>query len=256
MPYCTQQDLEQRIGTAQLRQLTNDTWDVVSPVVTATPKSGGSLSGTCKYIVTALNDKGETIRSNEVTFTSGSPNFSVTLAWAAIATATSYKVYKGATAGIYVSPCLLVHTAALTFVDDGSVASLLIGSPPVDAGLPDPTIIAAIIDQSDREIDAKAGQVWTVPFIVPDNCTAIPGIIKQISIVFSIYYCFLRRFSEADVPKQWIELYKKMQDNLEAISNQELQLDGTPSVSSNEADIVAPARQLDFNDTSSPLSLY
>ena len=33
-------------------------------------------------------------------------------------------------------------------------------------------------------------------------------------------------------------------------------MDGTPSVSSNEADIVAPARQLDFNDASSPLSLY
>ena len=257
MPYCTQQDLEQRIGTAQLTQLTNDTWNVVPPVVTATPKSGGSLSGTFKYIVTALNDKGETIRSNEVAFTSGSPNLSVTLAWAAIATATSYKIYKSVTAGIYASPCLLAHIAALTFVDDGSVASLLIGTPPVDAVMPDPAIIAAIIEQSDREIDGRVGQVYVVPLAVPDNCVSVPSLVKQISIVFSVYYCFLRRFSESDVPKQWIELYKKMQEYLDGISNQELQLDGEPTVASDEADIqTASEKEIDFYNSSSPLSRF
>jgi hypothetical protein len=256
MPYCTQQDLEQRIGVAQLRQLTNDTWDVAAPVATATPHASGSLSGTFKYVVTALNDKGETIKSNEVTFTSGGSNFSVTISYPAIATATSYKIYKSATTGVYTSPCLLVHTTALSYLDDGTVSTLLVGAPPTDASIPDATIVSAIIAQSDREIDGKAGQVWTVPFTVPDNCVSIPSIVKQISIVFSLYYCFLRRFSETDVPKQWIELYKKMCDNLEAISNQEIQLDGMPTVASSEADIVAPDKQLDFADPNSPLNMY
>ena len=256
MPYCAQQDLEQRIGTNQLRELTNDTWSATPPTLSVAAHAGGSLSVLSYYVVTALNNLGETILSNEISYNPSGGNLTARLSWTQVATATSYKIYKTLVSGTYASPCLLKQTTALTFDDDGTITTLLTGAPPTDASLPDATVIAALIAQSDREIDGKAGQVWTVPFIVPDNCVSIPSIIKQISIVFSLYYCFLRRFSETDVPKQWIELYKKMGDTLEAISNQEIQLDGTPTVASSEADIVAPDKQLDFADPNSPLNNF
>jgi len=256
MSYCTQQDLELRIGTASLRQLTNDTWTATPPVATATPKAGGTLSGTFYYVVTALGDKGQTLRSNEVTFTSGATNKTATLTWTAVATATSYKIYKSSASGAYTSPSLLVHQTALTYDDTGSVATMLVGTTPTDASLPDSAIVAAMIEKADREIDAYAGQVWSVPFVVGSNCTFIPSIIKQISIDFSVYNCFLRRFSSMEVPKQWIQLQKDACTRLEAISNQELQLDGLAQVSSDEADIVAPDRILDFNNSQSPTYLF
>lgn len=256
MPYCTQQDIEQRIGIAQLRQLTNDTWDVTPSTLSVAAHAGGSLTGTSYYVITSLCEKGETILSNEITYIVAGSNATARLSWTAVSTATSYKIYKSSVSGTYTSPCLLVQTNALTYDDTGAISTLLVGAPPANASIPDATIVSTIITQSDREIDGKAGQVWTVPFLVPDNCVSIPSIIKQISIVFSVYYCFLRRFSETDVPKQWIELYKKMCDNLESVSNQELQLDGAPSISSSEADIIAPDKQLDFADPNSPLNIY
>ena len=52
----------------------------------------------------------------------------------------------------------------------------------------DSVVVQAIIEKSDREIDGKAGQVYTTPFTIPTNCTSIPSLIKQISIDYSIYY--------------------------------------------------------------------
>ena len=120
----------------------------------------------------------------------------------------------------------------------------------------DPVVVAAIINKSDREIDGKAGQVYNVPFLYPTTCDYVPSVVSQISIDTSIYYCFLRRYSQMEVPKQWIDLYNKAQKDLEAISNQELPLDGNPQIASEEADIVSPELQLDFNDPSSPMSMY
>jgi phage gp36-like protein len=121
---------------------------------------------------------------------------------------------------------------------------------------PDSNVVAAIIDKADREIDSKAGQVFVVPFVVPDNCTTIPSLIRQISIDFSIYYCFLRRYSEIEVPKQWIDLYKDAKDKLEDVSNMMVQLDGEPTEVSEEADIVSKPIQLDFYNPQSPLSRF
>jgi phage gp36-like protein len=250
MSYCSQQDIELRIGTSQLRQLTNDTWGNAAPVVTATGKAGGSLSGTFYYVVTALNQKGETIKSNEVTFTSGSTNKTATIAWTAIATATSYKIYKSSVSGTYTSPSLLIHQTAVTYDDTGSVTALLTGSPPTDASIPDATIIAGILDKADKEIDAKAGQVYTVPFVVPTNCTAIPSIVKQIAVDMATYYCFMRRFSEMEAPKQWIEAYKNALTRLDDISNMLLFLDGSPTIASAESNMsVSNSSRIDFTDT-------
>jgi phage gp36-like protein len=250
MSYCSQQDIELRIGTAQLRQLTNDTWSSAAPAITATPKSGGSLSGTFFYVVTALNQKGETIKSNEVTFTSGAVNKTATITWTAIATATSYKIYKSSVSGVYTSPSLLIQQTALTYDDTGSVSTLLTGSPPVDVAIPDATIVSGILDKANSEIDAKAGQVYTVPFVAGTNCTSIPSIIKQIAIDLSTYFCFMRRFSEMEVPKQWIEAYKDACSRLEDVSNMLLKLDGSPTIASSEADMVTGNQsKIDFYNT-------
>lgn len=121
----------------------------------------------------------------------------------------------------------------------------------------DSVVVQAIIEKSDREIDGKAGQVYTTPFTIPTNCTSIPSLIKQISIDYSIYYCFLRRFSTLEVPKQWIEVYKSAQQKLDDISNLLLQLDGSPTLFSAEANVVAPTGNIiDFDDTSSSVSFF
>jgi hypothetical protein len=257
MAYCTQQDIELRIGTAQLKQLTNDTWSATPPTLSVAEKAAGSLSGTFKYVVTALNDKGETVKSNEVSFTSGAVNKTATLSWTAVSTATSYKIYKSATTGIYTTPCLLLHTVLLTYDDTGSVTDLLVGSPPSDASIPNAAIVVAMIDKADREIDAKAGQVYLVPFVAGVNCTSISSIIKQISIDCAVYNCFLRRFSEMEVPKQWIELYKKAIASLDDVSNMLVFLDGAPTIASGEADFEnGNSTRIDFSNSNNLESYY
>ena len=236
MPYSSQQDLEQRIGTAQLTQLTNDTWGATPPqTVAVAPVSGGSLSVEEFYVVTALNSKGETIASSEVNFTPGGGNNSALLTWAAVAQATSYKIYRSMTSGVYTSPCLLTATTLLTFTDTGSIETLLTGSPPPNASMPDSTIVSAMIAKADAEIDSIAGQVWVTPFIpgLPTpgaNCVTLPNAIKQISIDMSLYFCFLRRYSSSDVSKEWVKVYGDAKDKLQKIGDLESKLDGSPTM--------------------------
>jgi phage gp36-like protein len=256
MSYCTQQDIEARISTAQLRQLTNDTWSETSPTLSVAAHTGGSLTGTSYYVVTALNNRGETILSNEITYTVAGGNATARLSWTQVSLATSYKIYKSATSGSYISPCLLKQTTALTFDDDGTISTLLTGAPPTDASMPDPTIVTGILTKVDREIDSKAGQVYTVPFIVPTNCTSIPSLIKQIAIELAIYYCFSRRYSEVGVSQQWTDIYKADCQKLEDVSNLLVFLDGNPTLASAEANIVAPDVQVDFNNPDSNYSRY
>jgi len=124
----------------------------------------------------------------------------------------------------------------------------------------DTTVVTAIITKACTEIDAKAGQVYTVPFVAPTNCVSIPKIIKQLAIDMSVYYCFARRFSEAGVPKVWAELYHKATDvdgTLDGVSNLLVPLDGSPTLLSAEADIEASNwGKIDFSNTDNIESYY
>ena len=124
----------------------------------------------------------------------------------------------------------------------------------------DTTIVTAIITKACTEIDSKAGQVYTVPFTVPDNCVSIPKIVKQLSIDMSVYYCFARRFSEAGVPKVWLNLYTaatKVDGKLDDISNLLVQLDGSPTLLSSEADVEASnTTRIDFSNTDNMESYF
>jgi phage gp36-like protein len=258
MAYCTQADLERRIGIPHLAELTNDVWGVDPPAnVAANLAAGGALTEQEFYVVTALQSKGETILSSEANETPSSNDASIVLSWGTVSTATSYRVYRSNETANYSSKSLLIETPDANYTDDGSV-TLTDGTPPTSAFIADSSVISAIIEKADREIDSKAGQVWTVPFTVPTNCTAIPSLIKQISIDMSIYYCFMRRFSETEVPKQWQDLYAKALQKLDDVSNMLVALDGNPTVLSQEAYMAPPTTVpiIDFYDSDNPLSLF
>lgn len=78
------------------------------------------------YVITALNEVGETISSNELTIDvnidrniwGGVANRTITIAWSAVSGAKSYQVYIGTETGKHE---LLTSTVGLTYVDDGSL---------------------------------------------------------------------------------------------------------------------------------------
>jgi len=107
----------------------------------------------------------------------------------------------------------------------------------------DGAVLNAIFSKVNTEIDSLAGQVWVTPFIPGTNCDSIPNLVKQIFIDYTIYYCFLRRFSTLEVPKQWVENYKNAEQKLNDISNMLVQLDGNPTVFSTEANMRGACRE-------------
>lgn len=93
---------------------------IAPPVVTlgATGTSGGtSKAGKYFWVVTAVNAKGETVASNEVTATLVA-NGTQALSWVAISGATSYRIYRGTVTG---QESTLVNTVTgTTFTDTGA----------------------------------------------------------------------------------------------------------------------------------------
>lgn len=103
--------------------------------ITTTVGSGGSngLTASTKYfyVVTALNQNGETIQSLEVSGLTTVSNKAITVAWSAVVGATSYNIYRSPTSGTYGATSFLINELAgtLSYVDDGT-ASLTSGTPP------------------------------------------------------------------------------------------------------------------------------
>jgi phage gp36-like protein len=231
MPYCTQSDLEQRIGLVQLASLTNDIWQIAAP---ASPScnviAGGTLSGTYYYVITAVGTAGETVQSTEVTGTTAT-NKTMRLAWTAVSSAKAYKIYRSGTSGTYTTPCLLVTTMAVTYDDTGAVA-LTAGSPQSDAFLPNVGVVTALIAKADTKIDSLAGQVYTVPF------TTVPDLIKNISIDLSCYFALQRRPINVPMPDEWQKAYDDAIQILEDISNMLVKMPTSATIASAEADMV------------------
>ncbi len=75
-----------------------------APTGTAAITGGSMADGTYYYIVTALNALGETVKGAESaakTISGGTGHGSVPLTWATVAGATSYRVYRTTTPGVY-----------------------------------------------------------------------------------------------------------------------------------------------------------
>lgn len=87
--------------------------------------SGGFLpANTYYYRVTGLNGTGETTGSNEVSVTTTGSTSAVNLSWSSMAGATSYRVYRGTTAGaesLYFTVTSPTYTATGAWANSGTV---------------------------------------------------------------------------------------------------------------------------------------
>jgi hypothetical protein len=103
-----------------------------APILSAVPSgAGGSLAaGTYFWVVTALGPSGETLGSNEYTTTLAGGLSSVVFTWYAVPGATSYRVYRGTSAGG--ENGFYAPGNVLTYTDTN--AGITNGSPPREGG--------------------------------------------------------------------------------------------------------------------------
>lgn len=93
------------------------------PTTATTGGTGLAASTTYFYKVTALNDAGQSLGSNERSIATGAgATNSISLSWAAVTGATGYRVYRGTAAGA--ESIYYFVGATTTFVDQGSSANV------------------------------------------------------------------------------------------------------------------------------------
>ena len=91
----------------------------------------GLPADTYYYVVTAVDESGESASSVEDSQTTVNLASTIDLAWDAVVGAKYYNVYRSLTSGDYDTPCLLTRTTALTYRDQGlgTSADFLPGEP-------------------------------------------------------------------------------------------------------------------------------
>ena len=119
-----------------------------------------------------------------------------------------------------------------------------------NATAPDFTVVSDLIEHASTTIDAYISGVYTVPF------NPVPKIINLIATDIACYLCFMRRFTEMDVPKFWVQEYKDAIQMVKDIADLKITLDTEPAVMSKEAEIVAPAQRVNFDDENNPMSWF
>lgn len=103
---------------------------------TATPSAGGSLPATTHYyVVTALDEIGQTIASTEDSAINAAANLQNDLAWNAVSGASSYRIYRSTTTATYGASSFLIEVTTNSYTDTGAVA-LSQGQPPPLQQLP------------------------------------------------------------------------------------------------------------------------
>lgn len=130
------------------------------PVATPATTGGTLTAGTYYYKVTALNANGETTGSPEVSATTTGSTGSVVLTWTAVTGATSYKIYKGTTAG---GEANYFTSTTATYTDTGSAGTA--GTVPAVNTATIPTTPGALQAQltSDSQQDNPALRIYPVP---------------------------------------------------------------------------------------------
>lgn len=96
---------------------------LTAPVVTdgGAAAGGAFAAGTYYWVVTAINSRGETIASNEISKTL-TLNQKETLNWGAVSGATGYKVYRGTVSGIQTVRVATLG-AVTTYEDTGTAGT-------------------------------------------------------------------------------------------------------------------------------------
>lgn len=79
----------------------------------------GLPADTYYYVVTAVDESGESASSTEAVQETVALASTVDLSWDAVAGAKYYNLYRSLTSGTYASPCLLTRTSGLTYRDAG-----------------------------------------------------------------------------------------------------------------------------------------
>lgn len=114
----------------------------------------------------------------------------------------------------------------------------------------DATVLAALIAAADAEIDAILSDRFTVPF------SSAPGRIRDISVTITIYHAQARRFGVMSVSKDWKDEYAAALKELQAFVSGEHILVGATIKAFNESAIVAPEREVNFDDTDNQASYF
>lgn len=108
--------------------------DLAAPVQAAssTATSGGTLAaGTYRAKVTAINSRGETVASNEISQVTTGAASTITWNWGAVTGATGYRVYRTTVGGAVGSETFLAEVGAVTtFLDDNTPAPNGTTAPP------------------------------------------------------------------------------------------------------------------------------
>jgi hypothetical protein len=140
----------------------NGTYLTIAGTPAAAPATtGGTLAaGTYYYKITALNAAGESIPSAEVSATTTGSTGSVVLTWTATAGATSYKIYKGTTAG---GESSYFTSTTATYTDTGTTGTS--ATPPAVNTAFVPALSTALQTQlqSDSQNDNPALRIYPVP---------------------------------------------------------------------------------------------
>jgi len=91
------------------------TLTAVTQTASATATTGGTLAaGTYRAVITALNDRGETVKSNEISQVTTGATSTVTFNWTAVSGATGYRVYV--TNGAAGSQAIYVNDTASPYI--------------------------------------------------------------------------------------------------------------------------------------------
>ena len=115
---------------------------------------------------------------------------------------------------------------------------------------PNTDVIDLFIASSDSYIDGLLSGVYTTPFV------PVPVLIKDISIVCTVYNLMLRRFASMDMPKGWADKYKDAMAMLNQIGDLLVSLDTNPGIQSPEGEMVSVPRKVSFDDDSNPMGMF
>ena len=113
-------------------------------------------------------------------------------------------------------------------------------------------VIEQILANADAMIDAKAGQVYTIPLTMPEPK------IKQIAIDLACFAVMQRRPAGVGMPKEWDDANKAALKDLEDISNELLRLSDSQTIASTESNMVAVTNVplVDFFDSTNGASIF
>lgn len=133
----------------------------VQAAISGSTTGGTIAAGTYYYVVTAINDVGETIASNEQSVVNTGTTSSNTISWGAVTGASGYKIYLGTATGA--ENAYYAVGAVTSFLDTGAASTA--GSPPstnttAQQGWVDQTTYNS--DQTNTSITVASSEKWRV----------------------------------------------------------------------------------------------